>query len=50
MLFFWEWFWSLNPSSETGDAITSHIIYFPLADALYTVLALSIGRRLWTEA
>ncbi len=50
MLFFWEWFWSLNPSSETGDAITSHIIYFPLVDALYTVLALSIGRRLWNEA
>ena len=23
MLFFWEWFWTLNPDSETGDAVTS---------------------------
>ena len=22
MLFFWEWFWTLNPGSETGDAVT----------------------------
>ncbi len=49
MLFFWEWFWSLNPDSETGDAVTSHIVYFPLVDALYTALALSVGRRLWRE-
>ena len=47
MLFFWEWFWTLNPDSETGDAVTSHIIYFPLVDALYAVFALAVGRRLW---
>ena len=50
MLFFWEWFWTLNPDSETGDAVTSHIIYFPIMDALYVVLSLSVGRRLWREA
>ena len=50
MLFFWEWFWILNPSSETGDAVTSHLIYFPFVDALYVVLGLSIGRRLWKKA
>ena len=49
MLFFWEWFWTLNPDSETGDAVTSHIIYFPLVDALYAVFALAVGRRLWNE-
>ena len=50
MLFFWEWFWTLNPSSETGDAVTSHLVYFPLVDALYAVMGLSIGRRLWQKA
>ena len=50
MWFFWEWFWTLNPASETGDAVTSHLIYFPLVDALYVVVALAIGGRLWNEA
>ena len=50
MLFFWEWFWTLNPSSETGDAVTSHLVYFPLVDALYAVMGLAIGRRLWMKA
>ncbi len=49
MLFFWEWFWSLNPDSETGDAVTSHIVYFPIVDALFVALSLSVGRRLWKE-
>ncbi len=49
MLFFWEWFWTLNPESETGEAVTSHIVYFPLMDALYVVLGLSIGRRIWRK-
>lgn len=50
MLFFWEWFWTLNPDSETGDAVTSHIVYFPIVDALFVALSLSVGRRLWNEA
>ena len=49
MLFFWEWFWTLNPDSETGDAVTSHIVYFPIVDALFVVVALAIGRHLWTD-
>ncbi len=47
ILFFWGWFWTLNPDSETGEAITSHIIYFPLMDTLFTIVALSTGRHLW---
>ena len=47
MLFFWEWFWTLNPDSETGDAITSHTVYFPIVDALFVVVALATGRYLW---
>ena len=47
MLFFWEWFWSLNPDSETGDAVTSHIVYFPIVDALFVVVSLAVGRQLW---
>ena len=46
MLFFWQYFWLLNPESETGEAVTSHLIYFPVMDAIYTVLALIIGERL----
>ncbi|MCY4088181.1 MAG: hypothetical protein OXG37_15170 [Actinomycetia bacterium] len=46
-LFFWEWFWTLNPDSETGDAVTSHLVYFPVVDMLYTVVVLVVGRRLW---
>ena len=48
MLFFWEWFWTLNPDSETGDAVTSHLIYFPIVDALFTILGLASGKYLWT--
>ena len=47
MLFFWEWFWTLNPESETGDAVTSHIVYFPIVDALFVVISLAVGRQLW---
>ena len=50
MLFFWEWFWTLNPDSETGEAVTSQIIYFPFVDALFTVLGLATGRYLWAWA
>ena len=46
MLFFWGWFWTLNPDSETGEAVTSHLVYFPIMDALYVVLAITVGRRL----
>ncbi len=46
MLFFWQCFWLLDTSSETGDAALSHTIYFPLVDAIYVVLGLIIGERL----
>ncbi len=46
MLFFWQYFWLLDTSSETGDAALSHTIYFPLMDAIYVVLGLIIGERL----
>ncbi len=49
MLFFWGWFWTLNPDSETGDAITSHIIYFPIIDSLFVVVVLAAGCRLWNH-
>lgn len=47
MLFFWEWFWTLNPGSETGLAVTSHVVYFPIVDALFVVVALATARHLW---
>ena len=50
MLFFWEWFWTLNPSSETGEAVTSHMVYFPIVNALFVVIALSISRYLWNDS
>ena len=50
MLFFWGWIWTLNPDSETGEAVTSHVVYFPIVDALFVVVALATGRYLWTEA
>ena len=50
MLFFWEWFWTLNPESETGDAVTSHLVYFPIMDALFTCLAITTAANLWYSA
>ncbi len=50
MLFFWGWIWTLNPDSETGEAVTSHIVYFPFVDALFVVITLATGRYLWGEA
>ncbi len=50
MLFFWGWFWTLNPDSETGEAVTSHMVYFPIVDALFVVVALATGRHLWNTA
>ena len=47
MLFFWGWIWTLNPDSETGEAVTSHLIYFPIVDALFVVVALDAARWLW---
>ncbi|MYB40654.1 MAG: hypothetical protein F4X76_00370 [Chloroflexi bacterium] len=47
-LFFWGWIWTLNPDSETGEAVTSHVIYFPLVDSLFVVVALAVGRHLWS--
>ena len=47
MLFFWEWFWTLNSDSETGDAVTPHVIYFPIVDALYVAIALAVGGHMW---
>ena len=47
ILFFWGWFWTLNPESETGLAVTSHLIYFPAVNSLFVVLSLSSGRHLW---
>jgi len=49
-LFFWQWFWQLNPDSETGLAVNSHLIHFPMMDMLYTVLMLIVGRRVWAGA
>ena len=37
----------LNPESETGLAVTSHLIHFPAVDSLFVVLSLSSGRHLW---
>ena len=49
MLFFWNWIWTLNPDSETGLAVNSHMIHFPLTDALFTVIGLSTAKHLWGE-
>ena len=47
ILFFWEWFWTLNPESKTGLAVTSHVIHFPAVDSLFVILSLSSSRHLW---
>ena len=47
MIFFWNWIWTLNPSSETGEAVTSHMIHFPLTNALFTIIGLSTAKYLW---
>ena len=50
ILFFWGWFWTLNPESETGEAVTSHLVYFPIMDSLFVVVCLATGRYLWKDA
>ena len=50
ILFFWGWFWTLNPESETGKAVTSHLVYFPIMDSLFVVVCLATGRYLWNLA
>ena len=49
MLFFWGWIWTLNPDSETGEAVTSQFIYFPLVDALFVIVTLDAARWLWRK-
>ena len=49
MIFYWNWIWTLNPDSETGLAVNSHMIHFPLADALFTVIGLSTAKYLWKD-
>ena len=50
MLFFWGWIWTLNPDSETGNAVISHNVYFPMMDALYATLCIATARYLWRRA
>ena len=50
MIFFWGWFWTLRPESETGAAIISHNVYFPMMDALYVVVCIATARYLWRRA
>ena len=50
MIFFWGWFWTLRPESETGNAVISHNVYFPMMDALYAVVCLATARYLWRRA
>ena len=50
MLFFWGWIWTLNPDSETGEAVTSHIIYFPIVDVFFVIVTLDAARWLWKRA
>lgn len=47
MLFFWQYLWLQFPENETGDAALSHVIYFPLVDALYAIVTLDSARYLW---
>ncbi len=47
MLFFWGWFWTLNLGSEIREAGTLHHVYFPIVDALFVVVTLSVGNHLW---
>ena len=47
MLYFWQYLWLQFPENETGDAATSHVIYFPLVDALYAIVTLDAARYLW---
>ena len=49
IIFYWNWIWTLNPDSETGLAVTSHMVHFPLADALFTVIGLSTAKYLWHD-
>ena len=50
VIFCWNWFWTLNPESETGGAVTSHLIYFPMMDMLYVIIAFGVARRLWKSS
>ena len=47
MFFFWGWIWTLNPDSETGEAVTSHLVYFPLVDAFFVIVTVDAARWLW---
>ena len=47
MLFFWGWIWTLNPDSETGEAVTSHLIYFPHRRRILCNCHLDAARWLW---
>ena len=50
MIFFWNWIWTLNPDSETGEgSVISHLVHFPLMDALFTVIGLSTAKYLWND-
>ena len=49
VLFFRELLWMLNSDKETGDAVTSPLVYLPIGDALYIGINLSSsGRHLLT--
>ena len=51
ILFFWEWFWSLWPENEMGEAVViSHLIHYPAVDVLFSLLAIEAAIWLYREA
>ncbi len=47
IIFFWQFLFQRFPESETGHALNSHIIHFPLMDVAFALLTGQAAHHLW---
>ena len=48
--FFWNWFWTFFPESETGYAAEIHVQMWAFFQPVFVPVAAALGLRLWRDA
>ena len=49
IIFFWQFFFGRFPESETGLAVNSHVIHYPMMDTIFALVAVHAAHYLWRK-
>ena len=50
VIFFWQFLFGQFPDSETGLAVNSHVIHYPMMDTVFALVAVHAAHYLWRNA